>query len=250
LDTFSDEHLFHYDFKSVSDLKEATPEQDEENARSALESQDEHHLSFGSKSDSTLDSLSDSSFVPIEGYGHLFGDLAMTIYRSHSDDSGTMDNMYQTYAYSFEADKDYIPPQATRVRKPRYASDSAPISLLAFDDDLDIDDMLQLRIQLDEQEAKLDFLKDKISDIHDAKTILLEEEERLGLMLDDINNSEVHILENPEEGGLSKARKLLLRICDLEERVLCREIEVQQLKMDISCFEMEATDEMVNRVLL
>ena len=241
LDTSSDENLFHYDFKSVLDLKETKPEQDEEQARSALESQDEHHLSFGSRSAST----SDSSFVPIEGYGHLFGDLAMTIYRSRSDDSGDMDNMFQTYAYSFEAEKDYIPTQVTPVRKPRYASDCEPISLLAFDDDLDIDDMLQLRIQMDEQEAKLDFLKDKITDIHDAKDILLDEEERLGLMLDEINNSEEHVLENTEESGLSKARKLLLRICDLEERVLCREIEVQQLKMDISCFEMEATTDRI-----
>jgi hypothetical protein len=245
LDTFSDKHLFHYDFKLVLDLKEATPKQDEEKTRSALESQDEQHLSSGSRSESILESLSDSTFVPIEGYGHLFGDLAMTIYRSRSDDSGDMDNMHQTYAYSFEADKDYIPPQITPARKQRYASNSEPISLLAFDDDLDIDDMLQLRIQLDEQEAKLDFLRDKISDIHDAKTILLDEEERMGLMLDEINNSEEHVLEKPEESGLSKARKLLMRICDLEERVLCREIEVQQLKMDISCFEMEANDSVI-----
>jgi hypothetical protein len=242
LDTSSDEHLFHYDFKSVLDLKETKPEEDEEKARSVLESQDEHHLSFGSRSESTLESLSDSSFVPIEGYGHLFGDLAMTVYRSRSDDSEDRDNMHQTYAYSFEADEDYIPAQATPARKSKYASDCEPISLLAFDDDLDIDDMLQLRIQMDEQEAKLDFLRDKINDIHDAKDILLEEEERLGLMLDEINNSEEHVMENPEESGLSKARHLLLRICDLEERVLCRAIEVQQLKMDISCFEMEATE--------
>jgi hypothetical protein len=72
---------------------------------------------------------------------------------------------------------------------------------------------------------------------------LLDQEERLGDLLDEINNIKNNMLDRPPNTGLSKARKLLLRICELEDRVLCREVEVGQLKNDISCFELEASNE-------
>ena len=125
----------------------------------------------------------------------------------------------------------------------RFASSSKPISLLNFDDDeMQLDEVLQLRILLDEQEAKLDYIRDKVEGLHDAEMALLDEEERLGNMLDEVNNQKNILMPGNEPKGLSSARKLLLRICELEDRINLGAVEIGQLKNDISIFELEAAD--------
>jgi hypothetical protein len=119
-------------------------------------------------------------------------------------------------------------------------------SILDFDDDLDLDEVLKIRIQLDEQETKMEYLREKIQDLADAEDRLFRQEEKMQQMLDEMfmtqkNLADTHLNSKP---GLSKARRLLLRICDLEERVLCREVEIGQLSNSISLFEIEASTHM------
>ena len=115
--------------------------------------------------------------------------------------------------------------------------------LLDFDETLGLDDVLQLRILLDEQEAKLDFLREKINIIHEAGGDLLEQEEKVGAMINEINNEKESLIESPTNKGLSKARNLLLRISDLENRVLCKEVEVGQMTNRITFLELQAKED-------
>jgi hypothetical protein len=188
-----------------------------------------------------------------DGYDLLFSDLALVSSTSSSDDeSEKINESRHLLARDKEEEKEPIISQSMMIsKKPSYATDAAPISLLNFDDDdLDLDDVLKLRILLDEQEAKLEFLREKVENVEVAEKELMEQEERIGDMLDAVNNQKDTLLEDPSKRGLSKARKLLLRICELEERVLCREVEVGQLKNDITCFELEANEDLLDILLL
>ena len=232
LDRNNPVHLFYYDFKSTLELKETSSEA-EDVELNALDTSDpeEHHLSFTCIDQKGSDTISESSSVVSDAYGPLFGDLALPV---DNDESKGSENVESIVHWST--------PKPSYLATPRHASASVPISLLNFDDSLDLDDVLQLRIQLDEQEAKLEFLKEKIMDIQREEIDLIEQEDKLGQALDEIINKKDQLLVT-DSNGLCNARKLLLRICDLEERVLCREIEVQQLKMDITAFEIEAENE-------
>jgi hypothetical protein len=234
LDQQSPDHLFRYDFKSIVELKELAAEQDED-AVQVLESDVEHEVIFRNGSMSSRDSWEER-----DAYGLLFSDLALYV-RSNSEENTpqALPETKQPLSLDLGPSPDFVPPVP---RRSRYASEAEPISLLSFDETMDLDDVLQLRIQFDEQEAKLDFLKDKIASIHESEMELLEDEEELGRMLSELNKGS-SMLNTPESSGLSSARKLLLRICNLEERVLCREIEVQQLKLDISVFEIETDND-------
>jgi len=103
-----------------------------------------------------------------------------------------------------------------------------------------LDSVVKLRIQLDEQEAKLYSLRQKISHLDTAGDLLVKQEEKITRMIGEIINQK-DILQSPTKTSLEKAKSLLLRICELEDRVLCREIEVGQLKNDVSFFELEAS---------
>ena len=118
-----------------------------------------------------------------------------------------------------------------------------------YDNSLDLDDVLKLRIQLDEQEGKLELLRGKISDLQIAEDQLVKQEDKITDMIGEVVNQKDHIINSPTESGLTKARALLVRIGELEDRVLCREVEVGQLKNDVSCFELEASDRTESRRL-
>lgn len=120
-------------------------------------------------------------------------------------------------------------------------------SALQFNDDsFNLDSVVKLRVQLDEQEAKLHSLREKVSYIDTAGEELEQREENISSMIDEIANQK-DILESPSKDGLEKAKALLLRICELEDRVLCREVEVGQLKNDVSFFQLEASDRTESR---
>jgi len=114
-------------------------------------------------------------------------------------------------------------------------------SISNFDDSLD--DVMKLRVQLDKEEGNIGLLREKISDLQIAEDQLEKQEEKITNMIGETINQKDCILNNsPTKGGLTKARALLLRICELEDRVLCREVEVGQLKNDVALFELEASD--------
>ena len=116
----------------------------------------------------------------------------------------------------------------------------------SVDDSFDLDGVVKLRVELDEQEAKLHDLRDKVSYLGSEGDELEQREETIGSMIDEIT-SQKGLLETPSRDGLQKAKALLLRICELEDRVLCREIEVGQLKNDVADFQREASDRTESR---
>jgi hypothetical protein len=217
----SNEYLMQIDIMSIQELKRISKRQQ----KSLSE--------FGSP-------VFDDSTSSKTGYDVLFGDLAMVETKQDSDNSKddvkTEPAKRQPTVVKMTSSREHRFPQFP-VRS-HHAPNIA--SLLEFDDSLDLDDVLKLRIQLDEQEAKLEFLREKIEDLEDAEKELLEQEDRISEMINEIIHSKENILESPSKAGLSKARMLLLRICDLEERVLCGEVEVGQLRNKITLFEMEA----------
>lgn len=244
LDPNSKEHFFHLDFKSLMELKEQSDELDEDSLLARRKKKEEHEVDFEAESEYEADQSSDSDNSNI-GYSLLFKELSFRDfdYKDATESEADKNANREVTSHLSKSDDRFIPePPAIVRRKLRYASLSEPISLLNFDDDLYLDDVLQLRILLDEQEAKLDFLREKVGDLHAAEEELLDEEDRLGNILDTINNTKDLLNMGPSNRGLTSARKLLMRICELEDRVLCREVEVGQLKNDISCFELEAAN--------
>ena len=109
------------------------------------------------------------------------------------------------------------------------------------DDAFNLDGVAELRRKLDQQEAKLHSLRQKISYLDSAGDELEQGEEKISNMINEIMNQkdDLHI---PSKDGLEKAKALLRRISELEDRVLCREIEVGQLKNDVSFFQLEASN--------
>ena len=233
LDASSRQNLFKYDFKTIEDLRESFSDRDLDEI-APLPSQDTEHTEDEKKSE--VEDVEVDPNIP-SGYEHLFGDLALIVHQNSSEKNDKMDKKeLSSPRGGMESYPTTPPPQ---VRKSRYASASHPISLLTFDKDCELDEVLQLRIQLDEQEAKLDFLKDKLNDIKTAEDSLTKEEDELGKILDEVTDRK-KVLEDGDSKAVMDARKLLLRLCDLEDRVLCKEIEVQQLGMEVSCLELES----------
>ena len=118
----------------------------------------------------------------------------------------------------------------------------------SVDESFDIAGVEKLRVELDEQEAKLLDLRQKITSLDAEGAELTQREEKIGNMIDEIS-SQKEDLEKPSRDGLEKAKALLLRICELEDRVLCREVEVGQLKNDVTVFQLEASDRTDSRRL-
>lgn len=268
LDPASNEHLMQIDFNSLKDLREQSEELDEGSNCSDSVVDDED---YDGEVDSEQEKTKSKKKKGEDSYELLFRELAL--YTSGANDESRWaenpadnargspslregDNGSSSSSHSSLKDdygdlasqlyeSTYVPepPAIVRRRMPS-TTPSEPISLINFDDDdvLNLDSVLQVRILLDEQEAKLEFLKEKVDDLGVGETELHEEEERLGDLLDNVNNQKENMLETPPIRGLTTARNLLLRICELEDRVLCREVEVGQLKNDISCFELEAAE--------
>jgi hypothetical protein len=175
------------------------------------------------------------------GYDVLFGDLALTDPKDEQENDNAEESAIKSKPNIIKMPSPRNPTMPTWSR--RSASKSTAVtSMLDFDESLDLDDVLKLRIQLDEQEAKLEFLREKIADLEKAENELLEQEERIGEMISDIINAEENMVQSTSKVGLSKARALLLRICNLEERVLIGEVEVGQLKNGITLMELAAAD--------
>eukprot|EP00934_Nitzschia_sp_Nitz4_P004904 Nitzschia sp. Nitz4//scaffold138_size62050//10919//15553//NITZ4_006383-RA/size62050-processed-gene-0.44-mRNA-1//1//CDS//3329535752//4894//frame0 len=246
LDPNSKKHLFRLEFKSLSELKEQSEELEEQNLLRKSEKQEndsdsDEDSDYDDSDQSTSSNTSSSTFDLLYGPLSLQHQLGVMEYSNSGENSGSSESPELAGLLSY-GEPQFVaePPPITR-RKLHYASMTEPISLLNFgEDDMDLDDVLQLRILLDEQEAKLDFLRDKVGDLQVAEMELLEQEDRLGEMLASVNNQKDFLNLGPTNMGISSARKLLMRICELEDRVSCGEVEVGQLRNDITCFGLEA----------
>ncbi|KAG7354837.1 hypothetical protein IV203_004193 [Nitzschia inconspicua] len=174
------------------------------------------------------------------GYDVLFGDLAMTDPQDDQAAEKLVEQATKPQPTIVKMSTSRYP-SATQVGS-RYApKPRAVTSMLDFDASLDLDEILKLRIQLDEQEAKLDFLREKIAELEEAETELLDQEEKIGEMINDLINAKENMVQNSSKVELSRARALLLRLCDLEERVLVGEVELGHLKNGITLMELGAT---------
>ena len=98
----------------------------------------------------------------------------------------------------------------------------------------------KLREQQEEQDAKIDLLQQKVTRTDNEGDSLKQREGKVTGMINKIVNQK-NDLERPSRDGLEKVKALLMRICELEDRVLCREIEVGQLKNEILVFQVEAS---------
>jgi hypothetical protein len=229
----SPEYMMQVDFKSLEQLKEMNFKQ-----MKVLKDEKEQTL-MEAKEFVTHDKQSK--------YDDLFEDLAIPI-----PDTDLSENKSETSDDGSDTDssRDEDLPKIIEAPYPvqqRHMPHSSSLvqstSILDFDDDLDLDDVLKIRIQLDEQESKMEYLREKIEDLSAAEDRLLRQEEKMQQMIDEILHQKYVVVADQQQRqhGLSKARSLLLRICDLEERVLCREVELGQLSNDISLFELEAS---------
>ena len=253
--------LLHYQIRTIDSLRAEAQD-------GLLSSDDDDDSKDASAASSKDTSSSKDSTTRLTGYEQLFGDLALTttVYRNGSDaDASDEDSENDDSVGGTQQPLTSIQDIQTQTKelmeellmKPKrimstYATAAEPISLLDFDDDnselYGLDDILQLRIQLDEQEVKLEFLSEKLSMLKVDEKDLLRQEEKISRLLQDCHDRQRLLLERHEarhgssqKSGLQQARALVLRLCELEERVLCREIEVQQLNMEIKAFQIEAS---------
>lgn len=84
-----------------------------------------------------------------------------------------------------------------------------------------------------EQESKLECLRGKIRHIKD---------EVCKTMQDSVANNVITHPESSDKQSLTQARQLLLRVTELETRVKVNEVEVGQLKKDVTCLNIQTTE--------
>lgn len=92
----------------------------------------------------------------------------------------------------------------------------------------DDNELLQLRVELADQAKLLSFLGNKVTKIRAAEVRMYAEEEKLYKLLHETTVQ----ADDVRDGGLVHLRKLALRLCDLEDRILCDEIEMQHLDLE------------------
>jgi hypothetical protein len=88
-------------------------------------------------------------------------------------------------------------------------------------------ELLQLKVELADQAKRLSFLGKKVTKIRAEEVRMYAEEEKLYSLLHEATAQ----AEDVRDGGLVHLRKLTLRLCDLEDRILCDEIEMQHLDL-------------------
>lgn len=221
--------LFQMDFKSLESLKEVSEELEEKGLtkiKGNTDSSSDDEEEFNFEKDSSVDF-----------YGLLFREFAYSLPSQERERSEQ--NPDDIACFVAEP-----PPIARKRWRPLFPS---PAPLIKFDEyygDADLDDVLKLRILLAEQEAKLEYLHDRMLDAQLAGMELLEEEDRLTDLMDD-SHRQTDRLEDAPSPGLTMARKLLLRICDLEDRVRFNQVQVGQLNNEVTCFQLESAQSKV-----
>jgi hypothetical protein len=124
-----------------------------------------------------------------------------------------------------------------------------PLLLSSTRDSLDFDESMSWRKRLESQEAYLEVVREKLTILEVDETYLVGQgEPLLSQLAEDLSfydqravrcsESDSDSISVPDE--MSATRKVLLRLCGLEERLLSREIELQQLKLDLHAFSLDA----------
>jgi hypothetical protein len=114
------------------------------------------------------------------------------------------------------------------------------------------------RDQLEREEAKLEEIRARLStlDMADEETLSLHGEKLMDDLSQELSQYEASLTgarrfdaqEQEESYGdidideddIDDITKLLMRLCNLEERLLSREIDLQQIKLDLHNFELDA----------
>jgi hypothetical protein len=91
----------------------------------------------------------------------------------------------------------------------------------------DDNELLQLKVELADQAKRLSSLGKQVTKIKAVEVRMCAEEEKLYSLLHETTAQ----AEDVRDGKLVHLRKLALRLCDLEDRILCDEIEMQHLDL-------------------
>ena len=137
-----------------------------------------------------------------------------------------------------------IPPSPEH---PSYRNTSSPS--VVSRDNLDLVRCTSWRQKLNSQEAYLEGVRERLTTLEfDQKYLVRAGEPLLNQLADDlyyyderaVRYDEVDDLSTSLGDDLDSTQKVLLRLCGLEERLLSREIEIQQLKVDLHAFTLDA----------
>jgi len=108
------------------------------------------------------------------------------------------------------------------------------------------------RDTLESQEAQLEIIRDRLSalDVWDEDQLSLRGEkllDDLSMQLSQYDASSARAFYDEDEDDeietgdeIGETKKLLVRLCNLEERLLSREIDLEQIKLDLHNLELEA----------
>jgi hypothetical protein len=102
----------------------------------------------------------------------------------------------------------------------------------------DDNELLQLKVELVDQAKRLSSLGKRVTKIRAAEVRMYAEEERLYSLL----HETTACAEDVRDGGLVHLRKLALRLCDLEDRILYDEIELQHLDLGAYSLDLRIED--------
>jgi hypothetical protein len=223
------ETLNEYDFESAKNLKDNLHEKKHGEGKITRHPNGKVFGKNSSISDFSSDDYDDSSEDEMKG---------MTITTTEMENTEAVES---DISYHARDTKPRLRPQPPK-EQPESSSTSS------FESPINADSVVKLQVQLEEQEEKLHSLREKISDLDTAGDELEKREENLSHMIDEIVTQKCTLV-TPSKDGMAKAKALLQRITELEDRVLCREVEVGQLKNDVTFLEMKASDRTESRTL-
>ena len=94
-------------------------------------------------------------------------------------------------------------------------------------------ELLQLKVELADQARRLTLLSKKVTTIKENEVRVFVKEEKLYELLHEATAATT----DSSNGGFIQLRKLAIRLCDLEERILCDEIDMQHLDLGVLSLE-------------
>lgn len=97
-------------------------------------------------------------------------------------------------------------------------------------------EVLQLRVSILQEAARMEMLNRSLSEMREGTSKLSEQKLALARISDRLECRGV------SDGGLALARKVLLRVCQLEDRILYNEVDMQHVKIEATSIEREIED--------
>uniref|UniRef100_A0A7S1V9P8 Uncharacterized protein n=1 Tax=Grammatophora oceanica TaxID=210454 RepID=A0A7S1V9P8_9STRA len=148
-------------------------------------------------------------------------------------------------------------PVARRIVKPHSsAEDIEPAVSMVHTECQDVHDARSMEQTLNKQENELKDLRSKLSQFeqqtrqgHQDSSFLanmsrtLSSYDSKAIGCGSVVGEKTSVGDVHEDNGLDDTQRVLARLCSLEERLLTREIDLQQLKLDLQAFELRAVHE-------